>query len=1364
MSELSLPVVNTTTIRPSKSGRRRAVVLIVVQILIAIHIALWIATGETMTPLEPSEAMEFSKHSIVNAGLIFFALTILSTLIFGRWFCGWACHLVALQDGCRWMLGKLKLRPRAVQLGILGTVPLVAFIYMFIAPLVYRMYFGDALALRGVQLTTDAFWVTFPSWIPALLTLGTCGFIIVYLLGSKGFCTYGCPYGAIFGVVDQLAVGSIRVTDACRGCGHCTAVCSSNVRVHQEVRDFGMVVDPGCMKCLDCVSVCPNDALYFGVGRPSMFARRRAGRRASHVWAALPEWLLTAVFLFAAYSLFMWYDEDLVWRISGILTAGSLVIVALFKGRAERTREFSLAEQVVLAGVFLASMYAFRGIYGLVPYLFALGLGAILSFGALHALRLAYRRDVGLHGFSLKRAGRIRPAGIAFAAGTLAIATLAVHSGLVQHHTLAGRRTYQAAAIARGHGDLNASLVEAGLSHLSRGYALSLVKSPYDLATIGRFHFLAGDLDQYERLLGQAIAARPGDAELHKELGDLLGTQGRPDEALASYRHALDIDPDRVELSVEVGRYSALLGRYDEAREVFEAALVRDPSAAIVVFNYGVLESMLGRDDEALARFERAVALDPDFVAARENLAGLYCQVGRFREGIAQFNEAIRIRPDDTQTHELIARAYLAVQQWPQAETHLRRVLELAPGHGPARALLAELDAFRSTGTDVSVEEEVARNILAQAVGSSTLQSFALPEPFLRRVADRVIRETYRARHRQVLGEGAGDPSPAGAPGRAGIGLAIRRHEIPDAVVMARRLYIEDRPALRGFRAPINPVSGLSVPWPQDAPAGLRTPARLVAELLAVEGLLPTVARVIESIGPDEVLADVDGVFDTLRDVGVPVDLLAFFEMPDDAVAAIAQRLRDGVSAEVLAAELRETVFDFRPTRPGFRLAAEDGNDEIGMLRLQLTRGTYWRGPGAGGCLDVARQLVETMPDVNIVASIEQRHLQSLTATVSTWPLDRRGQFTVLVDPMRVSQWAQDNGKAGIVDGRVATIVPRYASRREDGSVFVPNESFLVDGLAAIGHTVIHSPLLFQGGNLLLVDEPAAGFRTLLVGEAEIYRNTAMGLTVEQVLQAFRVEFGVDRCVALPAVSFHIDYDLSVRVDGDGRVIAFVNDTDAAVRIVLDLGIGALEAHGTLDRETAAGAREHLAAGRMADLVELVRPLLLATADDRGRFPGELARHFANGAMDSPIGNLQRFMAAMDAATSLRAESWPSDRHARSFFASFDRRRADRADLHRGLASLGWLVVPVPSLADAEVSLIAINGIHDRTHYLMPAYGGFYAPLDKAAAEVFRQTLGPGVDVVPIFCGESQRRVGAVHCSAAAYPRVRGPAGGQMSR
>ena len=88
---------SNVTPRKSRSGKWRAAALLAVHVAIAIHIAHWWKSGSTLTPLEPSESMEFSKRGLVNAGAIFFALTIMSTAIFGRFFCGWACHLVALQ-------------------------------------------------------------------------------------------------------------------------------------------------------------------------------------------------------------------------------------------------------------------------------------------------------------------------------------------------------------------------------------------------------------------------------------------------------------------------------------------------------------------------------------------------------------------------------------------------------------------------------------------------------------------------------------------------------------------------------------------------------------------------------------------------------------------------------------------------------------------------------------------------------------------------------------------------------------------------------------------------------------------------------------------------------------------------------------------------------------------------------------------------------------------------------------------------------------------------------------------------------------------------------------------------------------------
>src|SRR4029077_17656576 len=103
------------------------------------------------------------------------------------------------------------------------------------------------------HLITNELWATFPTLAVAIPFLFICGFLTVYFLGSKAFCTYGCPYGGVFAVADKIAPLRIRVTDDRNQCGICTDTCMANVRVHAEVDQYGMVVDPGCMKHMDCI-------------------------------------------------------------------------------------------------------------------------------------------------------------------------------------------------------------------------------------------------------------------------------------------------------------------------------------------------------------------------------------------------------------------------------------------------------------------------------------------------------------------------------------------------------------------------------------------------------------------------------------------------------------------------------------------------------------------------------------------------------------------------------------------------------------------------------------------------------------------------------------------------------------------------------------------------------------------------------------------------------------------------------------------------------------------------------------------------------------------------------------------------------
>jgi polyferredoxin len=372
----------------SRKARRRAVALILVHLLVIVHVAHWKIAGSTLTPLEPSESMQTLELGYVNAGFVVFGALLVATLVFGRFFCGWACHVVAYQDLCAWLLERAGLRPRPLRVRLLRLVPIGAALYMFVWPSVARAWSGGPDPELVTRFTTSSFWRTFPGPWMAALTIAVDGALVVWWMGAKGFCTYGCPYGALFGIADRLSPGRILVSDACEGCGHCTAVCTSNVRVHEEVATFGQVVDPGCMKCLDCVNSCPKQALRFGFSAPPLLARWRAK-----------------------------------------LGAGARPPPA-----APVRADFTWPEEIAAALVFVAALFAFRGLYGLVPFLLALGLATLAAVTAIVVARALSRRDFRVQHVDWRVGGRFTRAGAIGLTIAVAFLLFSAHSALVQYH------------------------------------------------------------------------------------------------------------------------------------------------------------------------------------------------------------------------------------------------------------------------------------------------------------------------------------------------------------------------------------------------------------------------------------------------------------------------------------------------------------------------------------------------------------------------------------------------------------------------------------------------------------------------------------------------------------------------------------------------------------------------------------------------------------------------------------------------------------------------------------------------------------------------------------------------------------------
>lgn len=597
----------------------------------------------------------------------------------------------------------------------------------------------------------------------------------------------------------------------------------------------------------------------------------------------------------------------------------------------------------------------------------------------------------------------------------------------------------------------------------------------------------------------------------------------------------------------------------------------------------------------------------------------------------------------------------------------------------------------------------------------------------------------------------------------------IRRATWTTEILAYRAGLREERPVVRGFRAAI--LDRAADAWPAVEPgladsSELRRAADIVARRLAFDGLVLTTAAAIEALGPQRFAAPDSRGVEELKRVGLPVDLLTAFLppgatdlRPDATIAYIAQRLRPAGLTEALRDELRGISFRFHASAPSFRAASDTGEWDVGLLRLQASSDHYYLGPGDGGAMDLLRQLVALHPSADVILSVQDVHVAGLRRLASEWGLAARApRIRVLVEPLPVSQWAQDNGRAGTLTGDNgvtlrATLVPRYASRGEDGSTFVPGESFLMDSIAAAEHSVFQSPLIFQGGDLLMVNE--GGRRVLLIGEGEVYRNTALGLTAAQAIEAFRVEMGADECLVLPACSYHIDYEVSIRATLAG-VVVLVNDPVAAAKRVLAIGCKALEAWGAMKAAEAASCIALLAGARAAEAVDAISAVLDRRAVGPGQWPESLANAFSTGPVDSGVGNIQRFLLARDVlrAAGTSDEVAGVDTREQAYLDAIRRSFADREEMISRLAARAWRIARIPSFGEPGRGMNYLNGLHEPGRYLMPAYGGLYAPLDAEAAKAISAALGEGVHVVPVLSSESQRRVGAVRCSASIYPKL----------
>jgi len=204
-----------------------------------------------------------ASEGIITGGLIVFALIFISSLFFGRLWCGWLCPAGGLQEiyfaiNDTWT-NNMRLNWLKYMIFIIVFAPLVLAVhsaggFTTIDPL-YHTEDGISIAKEGAYT----------------IFYGQITFITIFaiLAGRRGFCHYFCPIAIIMIIGRKIRnlVGwpALRLSadgSRCTDCRRCSTSCPMSLDVSDMVRR-GRMEDAECILCGSCVDACPKGAIRY---------------------------------------------------------------------------------------------------------------------------------------------------------------------------------------------------------------------------------------------------------------------------------------------------------------------------------------------------------------------------------------------------------------------------------------------------------------------------------------------------------------------------------------------------------------------------------------------------------------------------------------------------------------------------------------------------------------------------------------------------------------------------------------------------------------------------------------------------------------------------------------------------------------------------------------------------------------------------------------------------------------------------------------------------------------------------------------------------------------------------------------------
>jgi Flp pilus assembly protein TadD len=154
--------------------------------------------------------------------------------------------------------------------------------------------------------------------------------------------------------------------------------------------------------------------------------------------------------------------------------------------------------------------------------------------------------------------------------------------------------------------------------------------------------------------LRKAVELSPQFVEAWNLLGTISYQRGNYAQAEREFRSALEHDDDAFEPTVNLGGTLLSMGRHQDALPYNQYAVLARPESALANSQMGMNHFFLGEPARALEYLEKAKRIDPShFSHPQLMLAQLHAQHGRAPEAIKELEDFLRRHPDSTSVDQV---------------------------------------------------------------------------------------------------------------------------------------------------------------------------------------------------------------------------------------------------------------------------------------------------------------------------------------------------------------------------------------------------------------------------------------------------------------------------------------------------------------------------------------------------------------------------------------------------------------------------------------------------------------------------------------------------------------------------------------